>query len=242
MTPAEIATFLRSLDGVGGQRVLRFDDGQDFPAHAVVLPGSFNPPTDAHLALLALAPAGAAQAALLSTHNVDKEAGDAALADRIGMLLAIATVRPVAVLATGAARIVEQGRALRLAYPGTAFDFVMGYDTLVRLFEPRYYDDMEADLGELFRHHRVIAANRGDAGVAAVEQFLAGPSVAPFAARIGVRELDAVPAALSSTAARSEISAGRDAGAVPAEVAAYIHQHALYRQPRPGVRSKPTQR
>src|SRR5690606_30050650 len=93
------------------------------------------------------------------------------------------------VLASNAARIMDQGRALRAAYPGAAFDFVVGFDTLVRVFEPRYYDDMVRELNPFFRDHRLIATNRGELSVEDVEEFLNRNIVRDFAERIVVCEI-----------------------------------------------------
>src|SRR6185437_10745724 len=121
------------------------------------------PPTLAHLHLLETAAAlepGGRPAALLSTRNVAKGVFGAALADRVGMLLAMHAIHPaLGVLATNAARLVEQARALRAEFEDAQFDFVVGHDTLVRLFDAVYYTDMQAGLGEFFAHHRVIATN-----------------------------------------------------------------------------------
>jgi nicotinamide-nucleotide adenylyltransferase len=134
----------------------------------------------------------------------------------------------VAVLATNAARLVEQARALRTAFVGAEFDFVVGHDTLIRLFDPVYYTDMDADLAEFFAHHRVIAANRGDVPTRDVRAF-ADAQGSEFALRIIVCEIQLQRAALSSSAARETIEAGMHPTQVPPNVARYIAEHRLYR-------------
>jgi nicotinic acid mononucleotide adenylyltransferase len=226
---ADIAERLAALDEATEHRVLRFHDGPPFEGRVAVLPSAFNPPTLAHLALLALgAEEGGAQAALFTTRNVDKGLHGAMPAQRVEMLLAARQVQPFAVLATNAARIVDQAAALRGCWPGCRFDFVMGHDTLIRLFDAKYYEDMAGDLRRFFAAHRVIATNRGAAGVDIVEAFLREPHVAPFAGGVEPRALHEYPASLSSTAAREAAAAGL-ARLVPGPVAEYVRAHRLYR-------------
>jgi len=226
-----IAGQLAALDQAPGPSVVRFDDGPGFRTRVAVLPSAFNPPTAAHAGLLELAatlPDIGATAALLSTRNVDKGIFGASLADRIGMLLAARETDPdLAVLASNAARIADQAAALREAWPGIGFDFVVGYDTLVRLFEPRYYDDMDAALRGFFAQHRVIAANRADATTEDVLAYLETPVVRPYRDRIVVLELDEARAALSSTAVRNGQPLPIDPVVPP--VARYIAERGLYR-------------
>jgi nicotinic acid mononucleotide adenylyltransferase len=213
---------------------LRFDDGPPLPPHVAVLPSAYNPPTIAHLRLLALAaglPGVGGVAALLTTRNVDKDLTGAGLAHRVGMLLAARESRPgLAVLTTNAARFVDQAAGLRSAFPEVRFDFVAGYDTLVRIFEPRYYSDMHGELPALFASHSFVVTNRGDVGLEAVRAFLEREDVRPYAGSIVTAELDGEAAALSSTQARSHAALGRHPESVPPAVAAYIREHRLYRE------------
>lgn len=229
VTPAEIEAMVAELVGRPWPSVVRFDLKERLSGRVALLPSAFNPPTYAHLALLDVGARYGAPAALLSTRNVDKGLHGATLEQRIEMLLASSLRTGNAVLATNEARFVDQARAVRRAYPGVQADFVVGYDTLVRLFDPRYYEDMPADLEELFGGHRVIATNRGEASRAEVERFLDGPVVEPFRDRIMVEELDGEHAVLSSSAARAEIERRGLSDVVPPHVARYIREHGLYR-------------
>lgn len=212
---------------------MRFDGGPPFVSRIAVLPAAYNPPTLAHSNLLELGrsePGVSASAALLSTRNVDKGVHGATLAQRIQMLLTLHAANGIAVLATNRARLVDQSRALRVAFPGVGFDFVVGYDTLVRVFDERYYDDMAAELAPFFAEHRLVATNRAEHSVAEVERFLqAHPLARQHRDRILVRQIDEHPASLSSSAARADAAAGMDSTHLPPPVAAYIREHGLYR-------------
>ena len=223
---------LEALARLESPAVARFDSAGALRGGWAVLPSAFNPPTRAHLRLLDLAEAVAGVeggAALLTTRNVAKGIEGAALADRIGMLLAVRESRPgLAVLAANQARIVDQAAALRTTWPEATFDFVLGYDTLVRLFDERYYDgSMEAELAPFFERHRVIAANRRDVTPADVSNYVA-KRAARYAGRIVTVALDEEHGRIASSDARELIGAGQGSDDLPPEVAAYIRAHGLY--------------
>ncbi len=136
----ELAVRLERLDAAARPAAERFDAGGPLGRTAAVLPSAFNPPTHAHQHLLerALETFGISSAiALLTTRNVDKGLHGAPLADRVGMLLALGEAFPgLAVMAANQARIIDQAVALALLLPGVELDFVVGFDTLERLFAP----------------------------------------------------------------------------------------------------------
>lgn len=234
MRPTDIAGAIARLDTTSSPAAVRFDDGPPLQARVATLPSAYNPPTLAHLGLLELAaalPGVTAVAALLTTKNVAKGVVGASLEHRVGMLLeARATVPGLVVLAANTARFVDQAEALRTSFPDAAFDFVVGFDTLVRLFDPVYYGDMPGELGPFFARHRLVAANRGDGTVREVERFLDRPDVEPFRPAITVLELDEARAAVSSTLARQAAANGAAGAPVLPAVARYIDRHALYRE------------
>ncbi len=235
MTAIDVGSALGELERATSLSVSRFEDGPPLVGRVAVLPSAFNPPTEAHMELLGLGRTVAGVesiAALLTTRNVDKGLLGASLEHRVGMLLAVSEGGAgCAVLAVNAARIADQARALRCAYGAADFQFVVGYDTLVRLFDRRYYDNMDADLDELFAHHRVIAANRGDVTISGVGEFLDRDQIARrYRERITVAELRGRPARLSSTGAREAAARGGQLTGVPGEVADYISRYGLYRE------------
>ena len=228
---------LEALTRRAAPAVARFDAGAALRGRWAVLPSAWNPPTRAHLRLLDLAAAveGVGRgAALLTTRNVAKGVEGAALADRIGMLLAVRAARPaMAVLAANQARIVDQAATLRAVCPQAAFDFALGYDTLVRLFDERYYAGaMEDDLDRFFARHRAIVANRGAVTPVGVAAWVA-ERAARYGDRIITLTLDEEHGRISSSDARARAGSGAIAGDVPGEVAAYIRDRGLYRDTPP---------
>ncbi len=200
-----------------------------------VLPSAFNPPTLAHFAMLEAARSVSdvdAVAAMLTTRNVAKDVHGATLEHRVGMLLAEAPKARFAVLTSNAARFVDQAAALVASAPASAFDFVAGYDTLIRLFDSRYYAEgaMAAELTRFFEAHRLIAVNRDDFGPEEISAFLGQPAARPFASRVIVVEIPREMAAHSSSASRAALAGGgRETGApISEDVGAYIQRHRLY--------------
>ncbi|MCY3602798.1 MAG: hypothetical protein OXH12_06920 [Chloroflexi bacterium] len=223
---------LAELAGSEAPAVTRFDAGEGLRGGWAVLPSAFNPPTRAHLRLLDLAQGVVGVtggAALLTTRNVAKGVEGASLEDRIGMLLAARESRPgLAVLGANQARIVDQAAGLRDAWPEASFDFVLGHDTLIRLFDEQYYDgSMEVVLDPFFERHRVIAANRGEVTPGAMREWVA-EQASRYADRIVTVALDQEHGRMASSAIRAQIEAGEGSNDLPEGVAEYIRERGLY--------------
>lgn len=230
---------IEALDPSGPPRiafVLRASQGISGPGQRLgVFSASFNPLTRAHVRMLEQATGERALAEVmlvLDRVNVDKrEILGASLAERLWMLKRFAAGRPrLSVAASSHGRFVDKAKALRRVYPeGTAIYFIVGFDTLVRVFDPKYYTDPEAELGELFGHSQFIVANRGEASVADVQRWLERPACRPFAARIHVMELDPFHAHISSTQIRAQIERGQPfAELVPPDIVPLIPKTGLY--------------
>lgn len=232
MTDSALAARLAEIDASSAPVVARFDPGRRFRGRLAFLPSAYNPPTLAHVHLLetALEVDGVEHiAAMLTTRNVAKDVFGASLPDRVAMLLELHSERPeLAVLAANAARIIDQAEALSGAFDEIGVDAIVGFDTLERLFDSRYYGDMERELAPFFERHRVIAANRGNYRVTDVEAWVHA-NAGPFAARILVREIGDYPASLSSTIVRESVAVGLADLPVSPAVRRYIEQRGLYR-------------
>lgn len=228
---ADVGALLAELEAANGPAATQFDDGPGLGGELTILPSAFNPPTLAHADLLFRALEGRAGApvALLTTRNVDKGLYGATLTERVRMLQALRGDWPeLRIAVSNQARIIDQAVSLRRSFPGAGeFTFVVGFDTLERLFAPRYYDDMEAELAPFFEHSRVIASNRGAISVEDVVRWV-DEHAGRFGPRIGVVELGAHPASLSSTAARAELAGGGAHTFVPEAVREYIERAGLY--------------
>jgi len=231
--PEDYADIVGALDPAGPPRMAFVRRGAGDPSKIAVLSASFNPPTLAHLRMAELAHVdlGYPEVVLeLAIANVDKAVTDAPLHERLMMMRAVAESRPwlsVAVATHG--RFLDKMTALREYFPTADVCFIVGYDTLVRVFDPKYYTRRDAELRALFDQTSFACANREGSGDDALGDLLALPANAPYAEGVRPMALDAYHAGLSSTAVRTSIASdeGRPDG-LPEEVAAYLDSRRLY--------------
>ncbi|HEY8884371.1 MAG TPA: hypothetical protein VIO35_03590, partial [Chloroflexota bacterium] len=212
--------------------------GFDEPRRLALLPGSFNPPTTAHLALAeSVLASGKVDAVcfLLATRTVNKERVEgAALADRLLMLQELAKDRPAAM---GAALVnrglfVDQAQIARAAFPGLRdLWFVVGFDKIVQIFDHRYYADRDAALTELFRLAAFLVAPRGEAGDAELRELLGRPENRSFGSRVLPLPLPAEYREVSSSRLRSSAQAEGPVGDVPPLVARFVETTGAYEPP-----------
>jgi nicotinamide-nucleotide adenylyltransferase len=119
--------------------------------HLYILDSSFNPPTIAHLSMINNCPKDAftGHVLLLSTFNMDKVVKD--IEQRIDLVNQLKI--PFAVTDSG--RFVD--KATLFDVPTT---FVMGYDTMIRFFNPKYYDNYKDSICSFFKKSRIRMIDR----------------------------------------------------------------------------------
>ncbi len=207
-----------------------------------VLPGSFNPLTTAHT-LLARVPLDRRLVDgvyfLLAVRTVDKEAPEGlALPDRVWVLDEYCRTRPgLGIVLTNRGLYVEEAEALRAGPvpPGKELWFLVGFDKIIQVFDPRYYADRDVALQRLFGLSRFYVAPRSGRTGADLGVFLSRPENRAFAPH--VRYLPLPPEyhdpGLSATAVRQAWAARLvPAGAVPAEVRQFIEATGAFQPPR----------
>ncbi len=212
--------------------------------NVAVIAGSFNPATTAHVSLCEGAlrqPDIGAVWYSLAVHTVDKEqVTGASLEDRLCMLAMLAEMRPnVGVVLCNRGLYVEQAEALRqrILAPGQELVFVVGFDKIQQIVDPRYYADRDASLNRLFALARFLVAERDAHGSQALDALLREPANRAY--RGCIAELTTLPAdhdpALSSTNVRSAHAEGSgkgiDAQSVPAPVRDFIAATGVYGSP-----------
>jgi nicotinamide-nucleotide adenylyltransferase len=200
-----------------------------------LLPGSFNPPTIAHQML---AQAGVAAGGLdrvwysLSTRTVDKEVvTGACLEDRLLLLdLLGAEDARLGTLILNRGLYVDQARIVRAAYPDLGeLVFLIGFDKIVQIFDPRYYDDRDAALEQLFALASFLVAPRGSDEGPALAALLDQPQNRRFAAAVRPLDLPAELREVASSNVRGELAAGGQPDeTVPSVVAAFMAATGLY--------------
>ncbi len=194
------------------------------PGSLLCLSASFNPLTVAHVWLIREASwivFPDEVLLLLARANVDKAVSGFPLERRLTLLTRFIETRPAfSVAACSHGRFVDKAAAIRTHYPaGTRVTFLVGFDTLVRLFDSKYYADRDAALTVLFGESDFIAANRAPDPPEAVTAFLTRPDVAHFAHRIRVIQLPPEIAAISATQIRSRLARGESVtDLVPPEI------------------------
>ena len=179
-----------------------------------ILPGSFNPPTIAHMEL-----AGAAQRRFdldhvvfsLSSAIVDKERLEGLCReDRLLLLSLMAQQHPwAAVAVVNRGLYSEQVPAFRSGFGGGAdLWFIVGMDKVLQIFDPKYYDDRDRALNGLFAHARLIAANREDWGGEELRALLEEPRNTRYKDRVHPLALPAHLKDQSSSAVRRGVEGG----------------------------------
>eukprot|EP01134_Creolimax_fragrantissima_P005906 CFRG5906T1 len=153
-----------------------------------ILSASFNPFTLAHKHMVTLAREKnnlEGIVLLLTVINVDKQNFGATLPQRLAMLKAFldsseaSSWGPTDIVICSHPRFVDAAIALDGLYQHSQYQsvFLLGFDTLVRLFDPKYYDDMTSSLKIFFDLAEIIAYNRDDVSEDVVKQFIHESSV-----------------------------------------------------------------
>jgi nicotinic acid mononucleotide adenylyltransferase len=204
-----------------------------------ILCGSFNPLTLAHTEL-----AGQAQETYrldcvfftLAKVTVDKErVTGLSLEDRLLLLSLYAKGHDssgVALVNRGL--YVDQAQAFRSrlgAY--VELQFIVGMDKLVQILDPKYYQDREAALQQLFALSSLIVANRGDMAEAEFEQLLDRPENRAYRPYVRFCPLPVGLADVSATAVRQALAAGESVTSqVPRESAVFLGETRAFAPPR----------
>ena len=228
---------------VGGVSFLSTTPHASGAKRVAVFTGSFNPLTLAHVAVADVARTTLSLDTLiwaLSRVTVDKErVARAMLLDRIAQVL-LFTAREgcgdqVALLNAGL--YVDQARTLRrVLAPHTTLYFVVGFDKIEQILDPRYYADRDASLTELFALCELSVSPRAGSDIRAMKALVAQPENRPYAGWIHHLPVSARVAGISSTLVRERAAACSVSGGpaladvVPPEGAALACSTSAYRQ------------
>ena len=178
-----------------------------------IFSGSFNPLTLAHTKIVedTIAEYRLDELLLLlAKANVDKGVFGLPLAARLLTLKKYTEDRQrFSVGVSSHGRYIDKVTALKaISPPETEFHFIVGYDTLVRIFDPKYYTDFHAELEELFVEARFIVANRAEADIKTIASFMAQPEIRRYAPYVSSLLLSDVYAYMSSTEVRELLVQG----------------------------------
>ncbi|MGI8915430.1 MAG: nicotinate-nicotinamide nucleotide adenylyltransferase [Chloroflexota bacterium] len=206
-------------------------------SRVAVLAGSFNPPTRAHLGLAEAALATGRFdrllfALALRTINKERNVG-ATLAERCAMVAALVKIEPrFAVVVTNRGLYLDQAEAIQQAVAPRDLAFIVGFDKIVQIVDPRYYVDRDAALGDLFARVRFLVAPRDGGGRADLDYLFGQAEHRAFRERVQylpLPQLGGQEQRLSSTQVRELIARGEDvAWAMPQAVLPILTQIAGY--------------
>ncbi|MFQ5843086.1 MAG: nicotinate-nicotinamide nucleotide adenylyltransferase, partial [Thermodesulfobacteriota bacterium] len=217
----------------------RCREAVESPAKEVgIFPSSFNPITEGHMAILREAPKIRAFQEImlvLDTQAMDKEILGATLVDRLLMLQLLFEDHPrFSIGVSNRGLFLPKAEVLKEMYPkDTNRTFLMGYDTLARVFDPRYYEDRDGALDRLFESCTFMVANRGDCGREAIQRLMASGATRRFMGKVLFCQIPYHLAQISSNRVRQRVREGKAfARLVPAEVREFIEKVKLYKADR----------
>lgn len=197
-----------------------------------LLPGSFNPPTAAHVLLAERALAAGCDAVVFVTavQTVGKPPFGLTVEDRLLTMRAAGADR-ILTAACSHGLYAEQAEAAAQAFPGADLVFLVGSDKVEQILDHAWYDDRDVALTRLFDRARLLAAPRGSTGEQ-VRDLLALPRNERWASYVDVLPLHPAVADLSSTRVRGLLGAGADpAGLVPGPVSPLLAEMHAFAPP-----------
>ncbi len=205
----------------------------------IVFPGSFNPPTNAHIALLqqarlfAQAYEPVSLYAAISKRTVDKEKVERpTLLDRIDLLNTVLQkyLGDTGIILFNRGLYVEQAQAIRASFPSVErIFFLLGFDKVVQIFDPRYYENRDASLAALFQLAELLVAPRGSDGEKELHALLHHPKNKRFAHYVHPLPFDIQYRNMSSTRIRQ--GNAESLQDVPREVQQFIRETHAYESP-----------
>lgn len=188
-----------------------------------LLPGSFNPPTAAHLMLAerALRDGYDCVMFLLAKRPAGKEPSGLIPEDRLLALRSIAD-GAASIGVSSHALYAEQAEAAADVFGDAELSFLVGSDKVLQIFDPVWYDDRDAALDRLFARARLVVAPRSD-HARALSRCLDDPDNDPWTRNVSTIRLHPAVCDLSSTHVRGMLRAGAEpSGLVPPAVAAFL--------------------
>ena len=223
---------LESLDPDSPPRMVALRSSPTLGSMAL-LPGSFNPPTAAHLLLAERARREGFGCVMyvLARNTIDKEPNGLIPEDRLLSLRFIAQRAGMGVAVCSAGLYADMADAASMLFPGTEMAFLVGSDKVASIFDAGYYGDREAALDALFSRAKLIVAPRTDDGEVA-RDVLAHEENRAWAHRVSILPLHPAVSELSSTRVRGMLQAGADpTGLVPSAVGTFLAEVGAFAAP-----------
>jgi nicotinic acid mononucleotide adenylyltransferase len=177
-----------------------------------VVPGAYNPPTRAHVALARSARGHGFENVFFSlgTVTIDKPQSGLRPEERLHLLVQVAACEPgCGVVLVNRGLYAEQAEALRRSFPEIErLAFVVGMDKVAQIFDERYYLDRDRALGALFERAGLLVAARGALDRSSLRRLLDKPPASSFARHIEWLDVDPEVRDVSATAVRERLARG----------------------------------
>jgi nicotinamide-nucleotide adenylyltransferase len=199
-----------------------------------IFPASFNPPTRAHLALIRKARRLGdldEMLVLLDAQAMDKSIIGGRLEDRVLMLKMLFQKDPrVSIGISNRGLFVEKLEPLRAVYPSPiAFTFIVGFDTILRVMDKRYYSNRDTILDRLFSQVEFLVANRDANEARSFEDIFRKEENQPYRDKVSFITLPSRFSHVSSSLIRKNFQDGKPVReCVPASVLRFIQRKGLY--------------
>ena len=203
-----------------------------------IFPASFNPPTKAHVALIREARKQANLdeiLVLLDLQAMDKSLTGASYEERINMIEMVFRKDPkISIGISNRGLFLDKIEPLKGLYPARVhFTFIVGFDTILRVMDKKYYKNRKKSLNELFDQSCFLVTNRDDYEETAFEILFRERELKEYLKKITYFTLPARFSFHSSSSVRNKIAEGQPVHSlVPASVLRYIEKKRLYQHQR----------
>jgi nicotinamide-nucleotide adenylyltransferase len=202
-----------------------------------IFPASFNPPTKAHVALIREARKQYdldEVLVLLDLQAMDKRIFGASSAHRLFMLnLLFRRNLKISIGLSNRGLFVEKLGPLRKHYPASAtFFFMVGFDTVLRIMDKKYYRNRNRSLRQLFRKSHLLVANRRGQDEKVFQELFERLEHRRFQSRVGFFRIPKSFSTHSSSLVRNKIQQGESVREwVPSSILRFIQATGLYKRP-----------
>jgi nicotinate (nicotinamide) nucleotide adenylyltransferase len=206
-----------------------------------IFPASFNPPTKAHVALITEAMKRFKLdeiLVLLDLQAMDKRIVGAPLEERLKMLkLLFERHSRISIGLSNRSLFLEKIKSLKRLFPSPAtFVFIMGFDTILRVLDKKYYRNRRRSLDLLFEACEFLVANRGEEERNSFERLFLQRGNERYKRRIHFFPLSKKFSSISSDLVREKLGEGKSVeNLVPSPVLRFIKKTRLYAKRCPRV-------
>lgn len=167
----------------------------------------------------------------MDRENVDKTFFEVSLEDRLSMLTFFFEKSPhVSLGISSHGLFLDKLTALEEVYPSEiSIYFIVGYDTITRILDKKYYIDRNAALKALFKKSIFLVANRKDNCVDTIYDLLEQKENREFKARVKALKIPDFFSDISSTRVRDYLKKGMPiSNLVPGKINQFILERKLY--------------